>query len=120
MDAEPTSCKLFFAMPEDAESWELIQREGAAELRVFRFPAGTTEDDAVRQKRNLLGVVKVKTGTQTIDLGQCDGGGSFVFELAGAGRSRVAFRQASKPGDGFGVFMGSRCEAHKREVFEDL
>ncbi|KAF9879136.1 hypothetical protein CkaCkLH20_03369 [Colletotrichum karsti] len=122
LGAEPTECKLLFAMPEDAESWELIQREGAADLRVFRVPADATDmdDDVVRQKRNLLGAVKVKPGTQTIDLGRCDGGGSFVFELADGGRSRVAFRQASKPEDGFGVFMGSGCAARKREVPEDL
>ncbi|KAH0429931.1 hypothetical protein CcaCcLH18_08076 [Colletotrichum camelliae] len=128
-DATPTTamtpCQLLFAMPEDSESWELIQREGAAELRVFRVPEATAladvDNDAVRQKRNLVGAVKVKPGTQTIDLGRCDGGGgSFVFELADAGRSRVAFRQASKHGDGFGVFMGSGCAAPKREVPEDL
>ncbi|KAF3806614.1 hypothetical protein GCG54_00004246 [Colletotrichum gloeosporioides] len=127
-DAAPptmTPCQLLFAMPEDSESWELIQREGAAELRVFRVPEAATladvDNDAVRQKRNLVGAVKVKPGTQTIDLGRCDGGGgSFVFELADAGRSRVAFRQASKPGEGFGVFMGSGCAAPRREVPEDL
>ncbi|KAJ0312658.1 hypothetical protein Brms1b_007866 [Colletotrichum noveboracense] len=120
-----TPCQLLFAMPEDSESWELIQREGAAELRVFRVPEAATladvDNDAVRQKRNLVGAVKVKPGTQSIDLGRCDGGGgSFVFELADAGRSRVAFRQASKLGEGFGVFMGSGCAAPKREVPEDL
>ncbi|KAI8232079.1 hypothetical protein K4K57_003331 [Colletotrichum sp. SAR 10_99] len=127
-DAAPTTmtpCQLLFAMPEDSESWELIQREGAAELRVFRVPEAATladvDNDAVRQKRNLVGAVKVKPGTQSIDLGRCDGGGgSFVFELADAGRSRVAFRQASKPGEGFGVFIGSGCPAPKREVPEDL
>ncbi|KAL0939218.1 uncharacterized protein CTRU02_205828 [Colletotrichum truncatum] len=120
LEAEPTDCRLVFAMPEDSESWGLIQREGATTLRVFKVPADATDDDAVRQKRNLLGTVKVRPGTQMIDLGRCDGGGSFVFELADAGRSRVAFRQASKPEDGFGVFMGSGCPKIQSSDPEDL
>ncbi|KAI3544048.1 hypothetical protein CTAM01_00544 [Colletotrichum tamarilloi] len=116
---ESTECRLLFTMPEDSESWELIQREGATTMRVFRVPS-YEGDDSVRQKQNLLGTVLVKPGTQSIDLGQCDGSGSFVFELADAGRSRVAFRQASKPKDGFGVFMAHGCPVPRRTESEDL
>ncbi|KAK1600193.1 uncharacterized protein LY79DRAFT_10350 [Colletotrichum navitas] len=117
-DREPTDCRLLFAMPEDAESWELIQREGGPTMRVFRVPGD--DDDAVQQKTNLLGAFQVRPGTQAIHLGRCDGGGSFVFELANAGRSRVAFRQASKSDDGFGVFMATGCPIPRRTVSEDL
>ncbi|GKT41932.1 uncharacterized protein ColSpa_02113 [Colletotrichum spaethianum] len=116
---ESTECKLLFTMPEDSESWELIQREGTTTMRVFRVPS-YQDDDAVRQTQNLLGTVQVRPGTQSIDLGRCDGSGSFVFELADAGRSRVAFRQASKPKDGFGVFLGSACPIPRRTESEDL
>ncbi|KAL2883755.1 hypothetical protein SGCOL_000903 [Colletotrichum sp. CLE4] len=116
---DSNECRLLFNMPEDSESWELIQREGATTMRVFRVPS-YEGDDSVRQKQNLLGTVLVKPGTQSIDLGRCDGSGSFVFELADAGRSRVAFRQASKPRDGFGVFMAHGCPVPRRTESEDL
>ncbi|KAK1963758.1 hypothetical protein LZ32DRAFT_595694 [Colletotrichum eremochloae] len=116
---DPTDCRLIFAMPEDAESWELIQREGSPTMRVFRVP-DYDDGDAAQGKPNLLGAIQVRPGTQAIHLGRCDGGGSFVFELANAGRSRVAFRQASKPDDGFGVFMGTGCPVPRRTVSEDL
>ncbi|WYZ34556.1 hypothetical protein EsH8_I_000832 [Colletotrichum jinshuiense] len=116
---ESTECRLQFTMPEDPEVWELIQREGATAMRVFRVPADDS-DDSVRQKQNLLGTVQVRPGTQSIDLGQCDGSGSFVFELAGPGRSRVAFRQASKPKDGFGVFMANGCPRRVVNEIEEL
>ncbi|KAK2021054.1 hypothetical protein LX32DRAFT_278185 [Colletotrichum zoysiae] len=120
---DPTDCSLLFAMPDDAESWELIQREGSPTMRVFRVPDHgdyDDDDDAVRRETNLLGAFQVRPGTQAIHLGRCDGGGSFVFDLANAGRSRVAFRQASKPDDGFGVFMGTGCPVPTRTVSEDL
>ncbi|KAK1991546.1 hypothetical protein LX36DRAFT_735054 [Colletotrichum falcatum] len=117
-----TDCRLIFAMPEDAESWELIQREGGPTMRVFRVPGN--DDAAVRLKTDFLGAVEVRPGAQAIHLGRCGGGGggdsSFVFELANAGRSRVAFRQASKPDDGFGVFMATDCPVPRRSVSEDL
>ncbi|KXH66477.1 hypothetical protein CSAL01_09135 [Colletotrichum salicis] len=116
---DSTECRLLFNMPEDSESWELIQREGATTMSVFRVPS-YEGDDSVRQKQNLLGTVLVKPGTQSIDLGRCDGSGSFVFELADAGRSRVAFRQASKLKDGFGVFMAHGCPVPRRTESEDL
>ncbi|KZL85177.1 hypothetical protein CI238_03035 [Colletotrichum incanum] len=116
---ESTECRLLFTMPEDSESWELIQREGTTAMRVFRVPSHEG-DDAVQQKQDFLGTVQVRPGTQSIDLGRCDGSGSFVFELADAGRSRVAFRQASKPKDGFGVFLGSGCPTPRRTESEDL
>ncbi|KAF6822566.1 hypothetical protein CPLU01_11936 [Colletotrichum plurivorum] len=119
LEQESTSCRLLFVMPEDSESWELVQREGLQDLRVFRIPTDPT-DDAVRQQHNLVSTIKVRPGTQFIDLGSCDGSGSFVFELTGAGRSRLAFRQASKPNDGWGVFMGSECPVVERTNPEDL
>lgn len=106
-------------MPEDSESWELIQREGVTTMRVFRVPSHEA-DDTVRRKQNLLTTLHVRPGTQSIDLGPCDGSGSFVFELTDRGRSRVAFRQASKPKDGFGVFMATGCPAPRRLESEDL
>ncbi|KAK1978753.1 hypothetical protein LZ30DRAFT_783945 [Colletotrichum cereale] len=118
---DPTECRLLFAMPEDAESWELIQREGSPTMRVFRVSGDDdVNNDAFRRKTNLLAAIQVRPGTQFADIGPCDGGGSFVFELANAGRSRVAFRQASKPDDGFGVFMGTRCPVPRRAISEDL
>ncbi|KAF6805779.1 hypothetical protein CSOJ01_09277 [Colletotrichum sojae] len=121
LEQEPTSCRLLFVMPEDSESWELVQREGLQDLRVFRIPtAPAPADDAVRQQQNLVSTIKVRPGAQFIDLGSCDGSGSFVFELSGAGRSRLAFRQASKPNDGWGVFMGSKCPVVERTNPEDL
>ncbi|EFQ29414.1 hypothetical protein CGRA01v4_05185 [Colletotrichum graminicola] len=117
-DREPADCRLLFAMPDDAESWELIQHEGSPTMRVFRIPGD--DDDAVQQKTNPLGVFQVRPGTQAIHLGRCDGGGSFVFELANPGRSRVAFRQTSKPDDGFGVFMATGCPIPRRAMSEDL
>ncbi|GJC83945.1 hypothetical protein ColLi_06783 [Colletotrichum liriopes] len=117
---ESTECRLLFTMPEDSESWELIQREGTTAMRVFRAPSHENDDDAVQQKQDFLGTVQVRPGTQSIDLGRCDGSGSFVFELADAGRSRVAFRQASKPKDGFGVFLGGGCPVPRRTESEDL
>ncbi|KAK2052224.1 hypothetical protein LY76DRAFT_598771 [Colletotrichum caudatum] len=121
-DRAPTDCRLLFAMPDDAESWELIQREGSPTMRVFRVPDhDDDDDDAVRRETNLLGAFQVRPGTQTIHLGRCNGGGgTFVFDLANAGRSRVAFRQASKPDDGFGVFMGTGCPVPRRTLSEDL
>ncbi|TID03777.1 hypothetical protein CH35J_002495 [Colletotrichum higginsianum] len=116
---EPTECRLLFSMPEDSESWELIQREGVTTMRVFRVPSHEA-DDTVRRKQNLLTTFHVRPGTQSIDLGPCDGSGSFVFELTDRGRSRVAFRQASKPKDGFGVFMATGCPAPRRLESEDL
>ncbi|OHE96914.1 hypothetical protein CORC01_07699 [Colletotrichum orchidophilum] len=114
-----TECRLLFTMPEDSESWELIQHEGATTMRVYRVPSHEG-DEVIQQKQNLLGTVQVKPGTQSIDLGQCDGSGSFVFELGDAGRSRVAFRQASYPTEGFGVFMAHACPIPRRTESEDL
>ncbi|KAJ0160080.1 hypothetical protein CTA2_8591 [Colletotrichum tanaceti] len=116
---ESTECRLLFSMPEDSESWELIQREGTTTMRVFRVPAHEA-DDTVRRKQNLLTTLQVRPGTQSVDLGPCDGSGSFVFELTDRGRSRVAFRQASKPKDGFGVFMATGCPPPRRPQSEDL
>ncbi|TQN72719.1 hypothetical protein CSHISOI_02754 [Colletotrichum shisoi] len=116
---ESTECRLLFSMPEDSESWELIQREGVTTMRVFRVPSHEA-DDTVRRKQKALTTLHVRPGTQSIDLGPCDGSGSFVFELTDRGRSRVAFRQASKPKDGFGVFMATGCPAPRKPESEDL
>ncbi|TDZ23915.1 hypothetical protein Cob_v002615 [Colletotrichum orbiculare MAFF 240422] len=118
-DENLTECRLLFTMPEDSESWELIQREGSAELKVFQVP-DSKANNAVPEQRNLIGAFRVRPGTQAIHLGTCDGSGSFVFELEGAGRSRLAFRQAPRPKDGFGVFMGTGCPAQERSRTEEL
>ncbi|OLN85377.1 hypothetical protein CCHL11_09855 [Colletotrichum chlorophyti] len=115
---EVTGCRLYFTMPEDPESWELIQREGRAAMMVFRVP--TDEDDDAVQGDDRIGTIHVRPGTQAIDLGLCDGSGSFVFELADPGRGRVAFRQASEPTDGFGVFLGSGCPVKRGAGTEEL